>query len=76
MQTQKSLDLYRDRLIPEAEQTLNSAMAAYKTGSISFLDLLDSERMIVQFKLNYYKEQAAYVKAIASLESSIGTQLP
>ena len=76
VQTMKSLDLYRDRLIPEAEQTLNSALAAYKTGSISFLDLLDSQRMIVQFTLNYYKEQAAYIKAVASLESAVGTQLP
>lgn len=75
LQTRKSLELYQDRLIPEAEQTLNSALSAYKTGGISFLDLLDSERMIVQFKLNYFKERASFLKEIASLEKAIGTEL-
>lgn len=75
LEDKKSLALYRTRLIPQAAQTLNSALSAYKTGSIGFLDLLDAERMIVQLKLNYSKEQANYYKQIADLEKAIGTQL-
>lgn len=75
LEDKQSLALYRTRLIPEAEQTLNSALSAYKTGSIGFLDLLDAERMIVQLKLNYSKEQANYYKQIAGLEKAVGTQL-
>ncbi|RMF08855.1 MAG: TolC family protein [Candidatus Neomarinimicrobiota bacterium] len=45
--------LYQNRLLPEADQMLSSAFAAYKTGKISFLDLLDSERMTVNLKLDY-----------------------
>ena len=74
-QTRESLALYDSTLIPQAEQTLQSALSAYKTGSVSFLDLLDSERMIVQFTLNYYKEQATYFKRLAELEQAVGTDL-
>lgn len=74
-QSQKSLTLYRDRLIPQADQTLQSTLSAYQTGQIGFLDLLDSERMIVQFKLNYYKEQSTYLQRIADLEKAVGTEL-
>jgi len=74
-QTRKSLALYDSTLIPQAEQTLQSALAGYKTGSVSFLDLLDSERMIVQFRLNHYKEQATYFKRLAELEKAVGTDL-
>lgn len=75
LEDKQSLALYRSQLIPQAEQTLNSALSAYKTGSIGFLDLLDAERMIVQLKLNYSKEQATYFKQIADLEKAVGTQL-
>ncbi|HKJ69140.1 MAG TPA: TolC family protein, partial [bacterium] len=75
LQVQKSLELYDSQLIPEAEQTLTSAMAAYKTGSLGFLDLLDSERMILQFRLSYYKERATYFQHLADLEQAVGTEL-
>ncbi|MFQ6604037.1 MAG: TolC family protein [Fidelibacterota bacterium] len=52
-QTDETVALYENRLLPEAEQMLSSAYAAYKTGKISFLDLLDSERMTVTLKLEY-----------------------
>lgn len=49
----ETIALYENRLIPEAEQMISSAYAAYKTGKISFLDLLDSERMVVNLRLDY-----------------------
>lgn len=75
MQSSQTLDLYRNQILPQAEQTLNSALAAYRTGDLGFLDLLDAERMIVQFKLKFYKEQANYYKSVADLERAIGTEL-
>lgn len=74
-QSAKTLELYRNQILPQAEQTLNSALAAYRTGDLSFLDLLDAERMIVQFKLKFYREQANYFTSLANLERAIGTKL-
>lgn len=74
-QSAETLNLYRNQILPQAEQTLNSALAAYRTGDLSFLDLLDSERMIVMYKMNFYKEQANYFRAVADLERAIGIEL-
>jgi outer membrane protein TolC len=60
----ETLLLYRDNLIQESEQMLSSALSAYKTGSISFLDLLDSERMALKVRLEF--ETALVNKRIAS----------
>ncbi len=45
--------LYEGQLVQESEQMLASAFAAYETGKISFLDLLDSERMVVRVRLEF-----------------------
>ncbi len=74
-QTEKSLNLYETQIIPQASQSLQSALAAYRTGSLGFLDLLESERTILQFRLNYYTEQAEYFQQLANLEKAVGTEL-
>jgi len=49
----ETYNLYDKTLIQESEQMLSSAYAAYETGKISFLDLLDSERMVVRIRLDF-----------------------
>jgi len=67
-----TVDLYENRLIPEAEQMLSSAYAAYKTGKISFLDLLDSERMVVNLRLDYEQVVANQRIGEANLRKAVG----
>ncbi len=45
--------LYNTRLISESDQMLTSAYSAYETGKISFLDVLDSQRMVVRVRLQF-----------------------
>ena len=47
----------------------------YETGSISFLDWLDTERTYLQTRLAYYKSITDYHKSIANLERVIGKEL-
>jgi len=75
-QSLESLKLYKENLIPEAEQALQSSLAAYKTGDLSFLDLLDSERVLLQLQLEYFQEQAGYFTHYANLEKAVGVELP
>lgn len=49
----QSYTLYKDQLAPEADQMLASALSAYETGKISFLDLLDSQRMVIKIRLEF-----------------------
>lgn len=50
--------LYDERLVQESAQMLSSAFSAYETGKISFLDLLDSERMVVRVRLEFEAVEA------------------
>ena len=48
-------ELYRDVIIPQAEESLASAEAAYATDRLGFLDLLDAERILFQSRLAYHR---------------------
>ncbi len=71
-ETRETVALYENRLIPEAEQMQASAFAGYKTGKISFLDLLDSERMVVTLRLDYEKTLAKEKIGEANLRKAAG----
>jgi outer membrane protein TolC len=64
--------IYRDNLVQESEQMLASAFSAYETGNISFLDLLDSERMVVKVRLEYETANANNRIASAKLLKAAG----
>ena len=68
----ETLDLYEQGLLIQAESSLQSAIAAYQTGKLDFLNLLDAERMLLQLRLAYTNEQANYYKQIAALERAVG----
>ncbi len=74
--TAQTLDLYEQGLIAQAESSLQSALASYRTGKLDFLNLLDAERMLLNLNLGYVKEQTSYRKQLAALERSVGGQLP
>ena len=74
--TDKTLVLYEQGLIAQAESSLESAMASYRTGKLDFLDLLDAERMLLNLNLGYAKEQSSYQKQLAALERTVGGELP
>lgn len=69
------IELYRDALIPRAEQSLKSTEAGYETGTTTFLDLLDSERALLAIKIGYYRVIADYEKNLADLERAVGIDL-
>lgn len=73
---EKTLDLYEQGLLAQAESSLQSALSAYKTGKLDFLNLLDAERMLLQFRLGYVREQSNYQKKVAAIERAIGGRLP
>ena len=67
--------LYETALLPQAQQAFDSSQTGFETGSISFLDWLDTERTYLQTRLAYYKAVTDYHKSIAYLERVIGEDL-
>ena len=73
---EETYTLYETKLLQESEQMLSSAFAAYETGKISFLDLLDSERMVVRVRLDFEKIKANKNITTARLLRAIGLVHP
>ncbi len=71
----ETLDLYEKGLLLQAESSLESALSAYKTGKLDFLNLLDAERMLLNLRLAYTMEQSNYFKQVAALERAVGGKL-
>ena len=74
--TGRTLDLYEQGLIAQAESSLESSLASYRTGRLDFLNLLDAERMLLNLNLGYVKEQSSYQAQLAALERAVGGELP
>jgi outer membrane protein TolC len=70
------LSLYDKLLIPQAEQALDSTQSAYQTGRLNALDLLDSERFLLQARLSYEKLKSDYMKALTDIERAIAAAFP
>ena len=72
----RALDVYEQGLIAQAENSVLATLAAYQTGQMDFLDLLDAERMVLRTRLGYVTETANYRKYLSLLERAAGGSLP
>lgn len=72
----EQLKIYREGLMPQAEATLRSAMAAYQANRQDFETLLSSFRDVLDFDEQYQKELSEHESALARLESLTGVTLP
>jgi cobalt-zinc-cadmium efflux system outer membrane protein len=72
---QRLAESYKTSLLPQAESALSVSEAGYQAGKSSFLDLLDAQRSLLNFKLEYYQYLADYEQRAAELERVIGEEL-
>lgn len=68
--------LFERALVPQAEEALRSAEAAYATGQATVLDLLDSERVLLEVRLVLARQRSDRLIAMALLERATGTRFP
>jgi len=73
---QEQLSLFESTLLPQAEQSLRSAEAAYTTGQLGVLDLLDSERVLLDVRLGLAQLHSEYMRSLAEMERAIGAPFP
>lgn len=69
------VDLYRTDVLPVAEQAVQAAQVNYQTDKIDFLMLLDGQRSLLEFQLEYEEAARDYHKSRAELERSVGKEL-
>jgi outer membrane protein, heavy metal efflux system len=69
---EKLITLYKTTVIPQAQQTLESARIGYKAAKVEFLTLLDAERALKDFRLDYYRAVTMLGQRMAELERAVG----
>ncbi|MDE0055710.1 MAG: TolC family protein [Gammaproteobacteria bacterium] len=68
--------LFKNALLPQAEQALRSTEEAYSTGTTGVLELLDSEEVLLDVRLGLARLEADYMKTLAEVERAIGSAFP
>ncbi len=73
--TDQVATLYRTTILPQAEQSLESARVGYRAGKGGFLDLIDTQRAWRGFQLEYFKALVDRQHRLAELEQVVGITL-
>lgn len=69
---QDLLRLFREEIIPKADQTLRVSSQAYQSGQVSFLQLVDNWRGLLRFQLTYQRLETQLRQTLAELERVVG----
>ena len=73
---QRQITLYERDLIPKADQALASSMTGFQAGTVSYLDLIDAERVLLELQLSLERARAKRVTKLAQLEAIVGRTPP
>lgn len=68
----RTLALYTNELIPQAEARFTASEAAYRTGSVDFADLLESERFLLNARTLRVMAEGTIGMEAARLERALG----
>ena len=69
-------ELYRDKILPLARQTVEASRAAYETGTGGFLELITARRTLQDVESMALNRLAEHEVAIAELEAITGNPMP
>ncbi|MHB8174007.1 MAG: TolC family protein [Nitrospirota bacterium] len=68
----RMIKLYKDVVIPEADEDINAGLAEYEVGKVEYIDLLDSIRTLLDYQTEYYNRIADRETKVADLEAATG----
>ncbi|MCB9248641.1 MAG: TolC family protein [Ignavibacteriales bacterium] len=63
-------------LLPQAEQSLSTALSDYHVNKIDFVNVVNAENEIINIKMDLAEIRTNYKKNVSELEFLIGTKLP
>ena len=69
------VELFNDKLTPQARQAFEANRLAYESGKASFLDWITSQRVLREVEATARMHLTEYQVAVAELEAIIGAQL-
>ncbi len=72
----RKIHLYRETLVPKAEQALGVTLEAFTSSAATSLDLIDTERTLLELKLDYSRALTDQAQRLAEIETLVGRELP
>lgn len=69
------IKLYKNTQIPILESSIEASLSSYGSGKGDIMMLLDSERMLIETKMDYYRALVEYNMNLADLERNVGRDL-
>jgi outer membrane protein TolC len=73
--TKHHVELFRDKLVPQARQAFEANQFAYETGKASFLEWITAQRNLRDLEAMGQQHTADYYAALAELEAVVGADL-
>lgn len=67
--------MLRTTIVPQSEQALEVSRAAYQTGRLDVLAVIENERLRLAAHLDYYRALSDMERALADLERTVGTEI-
>jgi len=71
----RRIGLYRDGIIPKARQRLQVTEDSYRSGRVDFSTLVDAQRSLLAFELQYERAVTDHCRRLAELEMLTGRSL-
>ena len=68
----RSIRLYRQALLPQAQQALDAANTAYQAAQIDFLSFLDAQRTLLNLRIEEQRALRDYHQHLTQLEQAVG----
>lgn len=68
----KLLQLYESSLLPQAQSSFQSNLGSYRIGGVTFLNVVEAQRLFYEEKMVYLENTLKYIAAILELEKILG----
>lgn len=75
IESQQVADLYRTRIVPAAEQNVESARAGYVAAKVDFLRLIEAQRQLIELQQQAAESQVELLRRIAECERAVGGRI-
>ena len=72
---QRLTALFGEVILPQARQTLDATISAYRAGQVDFLTFIENWRRLLEFEISYEKSLSAFEQELAELERLVGQRL-
>lgn len=69
---ERKIALYRDALIPKADENVKVIQRSFEAGKSDFLSLIDAERILLEFQLTYERAVANREQGLSTVEKLVG----